>query len=740
MSRGRIEVLMRIGRKAVALLAVGSVLLSSAPVWAVNLAAPPSLKLIPVPEPNNLGNFLKSDPNPDALNPSGFPIPTLAARKAAIALGKALFWDLQVGSDGVTACASCHFHAGADNRAINQVSPGLKGGDTTFQLIAPNGTLTSGMFPLHTYANPDDRFSPVLRDTNDVVSSQGVHLTDFERIRLRKNGVDATVVVADPTFNLGGVNTRRVEPRNAPTVINAAFNFANFWDGRANNIFNGVNPFGDADPDAGVYVIVRMPSSGTTTTTTTTTTTSTTTAIVAGTSTATLSGSTTTTTGKLQKVPVRIPMSSLASQAVGPPGSDFEMSATGRTFSDIGHKFTAVVGKKSGGLLPLAKQLVHPDDSVLGQYSRWRVYPTGTESVRRGLTVTYPQLIKTAFQDKYWASTELVTIGDETFSQMEANFSLFFGLAVQMYEATLISNDSPFDRFQEGDATAMSRSAQSGLSIFLGEIEQGTAGASCINCHGGPEFTNASVSHVGATNFGASLPEALMELMTMGSGNSAFYDAGFYDIGVRPIEEDPGRGGTDPFGNPLSFTDRALLIEGGALLNFANPPLACGCPGSNPPACPAVKRSATLGSFKAPSLRNVELTGPYFHNGGQATLRQVVDFYTRGGDFHERNIATLDPDISLIFGLVGNLNAKNAVVDFLLSLTDERVRWERAPFDHPELPVPNGSITAAKGTLKLCGGDSCDIMLKIPAVGANGLAAEGLPPIGPFLGLDPKQP
>ena len=34
----------------------------------------------------------------------------------ALALGKALFWDMQVGSDGLHACATCHFHAGADPR------------------------------------------------------------------------------------------------------------------------------------------------------------------------------------------------------------------------------------------------------------------------------------------------------------------------------------------------------------------------------------------------------------------------------------------------------------------------------------------------------------------------------------------------------------------------------------------------------------------------------------------------
>ena len=44
----------------------------------------------------------------------------------ARALGKALFWDMQVGSDGIQACASCHFRAGADPRSRNQLSPGLR--------------------------------------------------------------------------------------------------------------------------------------------------------------------------------------------------------------------------------------------------------------------------------------------------------------------------------------------------------------------------------------------------------------------------------------------------------------------------------------------------------------------------------------------------------------------------------------------------------------------------------------
>src|SRR4028118_957869 len=53
-----------------------------------------SLKTVAVPEPPNLGQFVKNKP-------------------AAIALGKALFWDMQVGSDGIMSCASCHLHQGA---------------------------------------------------------------------------------------------------------------------------------------------------------------------------------------------------------------------------------------------------------------------------------------------------------------------------------------------------------------------------------------------------------------------------------------------------------------------------------------------------------------------------------------------------------------------------------------------------------------------------------------------------
>jgi hypothetical protein len=51
------------------------------------------------------------------------------------------------------------------------------------------------------------------------------------------------------------------------------------------------------------------------------------------------------------------------------------------------------------------------------------------------------------------------------------------------------------------------------------------------------------------------------------------------------------------------------------------------------------------GAFKAPPLRNVEMTGPFFHTGSFLTLRQVVDFYFKGGDFPITNSRSRDPHV-----------------------------------------------------------------------------------------------
>jgi cytochrome c peroxidase len=570
---------------------------------------PKALKTVKVPLPKDLDKFVKD-------------------KKSAILLGKALFWDMQVGSDGKTACASCHFHAGVDNRTRNTVAPR---GD---KFRGANKTLVAKDFPFHRLANPNKKAgndNAVLFDTSEVVGSQGVVKKNF-RFIIPFVPLDAGTHVADPVFQVNGANVRQVTGRNAPTMINAIFNDRSFWDGRANHFFNGVNPFGETDPDARVWKADKS--------------------------------------GKLSKAKVLLNNASLASQAVGPPNNSVEMSWNGRTFPDLGRKMLS--------LRPLALQRVHEKDSVLGK----EVSRTG-----RGLKVTYGDLIKDAFESEWWKSSSITPEGD---TLMEANFALYWGLAVMMYESTLVSDETPFDRFADGDKKALSDKAKLGLGLFLNE-------GKCINCHSGPEFTGATVSQLRSDKKNSD--ETLIEFMAMQKGD-AFYDSGFYNIGVRPTAEDIGLGGRHPQFGPFALSRR--VQEG------LKPDLN----GQKVSISPS-DRIAVDGAFKTPTLRNVELTGPYMHNGGMRTLTEVVLFYVRRADFFEQNIKDLDPDVDGIDEMRGDAAKVEAMVEFLKSLTDERVRFRKAPFDHPELVVPNGHSG-------FIAGQALDNNVVIPAVGKDG--------------------
>jgi cytochrome c peroxidase len=647
-------------------------------------------------------------PQPGALNQIPVPLPDLTGyvtdRKAAIVLGKALFWDQQAGSDGL-ACASCHFHAGADHRVKNQIDPGLRNTNAALQNTfdamgsgkkGPNATLTRADFPFHRLADVNDRNSAVLFDSNDVVSSQGVFHGDFAYVNLASPARKAEICAAglSPTFSVGGINTRAVEPRNTPTVINAIFNFRNFWDGRANNIFNGRNPFGRRDPTAGIDPVNSV--------------------LVAD------------ALGNLTPFPVAIADASLASQAVGPPGSNLEMSCDGRGFEQIGQKLLLrSATSRVPVTIPLSGQTVDPSDSVLG------VYAGGTG---KGLTTNYEALIKQAFASRFWSSNKLTVEG---FRQIEKNFSLFWGLSVLLYESTLVSDDAPFDRYSNGDITAMTTQQAKGFQIF-------NANGNCVFCHRSAEFTGA-----GTTMKLLQSEASLIEHMQMSDGAVALYDSGSYNIGVRPTSDDIGVGGTDPWGTPLSWSRQltgylraggmslaSMFGIGADLVNVAT----CSFQVDQCVLVNATDRDAVDGSFKVPTLRNVELTGPYFHNGGQATLEQVVDFYNRGGDgagtdsFNTSGFGSNPSNRApAILPLGLSSDDKASLVAFLKALTDDRVRWEKAPFDHPSLSVPNGHPFSETSVLR--NGSTAyamDSVMTIPAVGAGGRAAAGLPAIGPF--------
>lgn len=568
---------------------------------------PGPLADVPVPRPENLDEFVKDE-------------------QAAKVLGKLLFWEMQVGSDGATACASCHYHAGADVRFVNTVAPN-GGGFGVFR--GANVELTEADFPFHEKIDPaQNGFDPdnVKNDTSEVVGSQGVLTKNFVGV-VDLDSIEDGLDVLNAIFNVGGINVRQVTGRNTPSAINAVFQDRQFWDGRANRFFNGVNPFGDTDPSARVWEY-----DGTT----------------------------------ASQTNILLDNASLASQAVGPPGSDVEMIWKGRPFADL--------GKKLFRLRPLGKQMIDSTDSLLGNIAR-----SGQPGVID--SVTYDSLIRQAFHEKWWGAPSTV---DGTYTQMEANFSLFWGLSIMLYESTLVSDDTPFDRFAAGDKDALTAQEKEGLEIFL---ENGM----CIECHSGAEFTAAATSQVRGA-----LGEGLIEIMAMENGPDKAYDNGFYNIGVRPTEEDLGVGASGPFG-PFSLTLRRR--------NGINPQNTGDT--DVPPDFP----TAVNGAFKTPTIRNVELNGPYMHNGGMRTLEEVVEFYARGTDFE--NAEDKDPDVDGIGQVRGDQERIDALVAFMKALTDDRVRHEKAPFDHPQLFISNGHGP-------VIGGVNPDNLVEIPATGAAG--------------------
>ena len=134
--------------------------------------------------------------------------------------------------------------------------------------------------------------------------------------------------------------------------------------------------------------------------------------------------------------------------------------------------------------------------------------------------------------------------------------------------------------------------------------------------------------------------------------------------------------------------------------------------------------TARGGFFKAPQLRNVALTAPYFHNGSQLTLEQVVEFYDRGGDFNTfgEEHQYMDADIDNL-GLT--LQDKTDLVDFMRNgLTDPRTVNQSAPFDHPQLLNPNGHPHNGNGYPVTPDpkhpGQATTQLMEIPAVGKNG--------------------
>ena len=632
--------------------------------------------------------------------------PIVLNHARAIQLGKSLFWDMAVGSDGV-ACASCHFHAGADRRTRNQLDPGsrrqarveLKYQSTASGGVAgPNYLLKSRDFPFRQFADTSDKHSRLIFSSNDVVSSSGVFSAQFQDAGQDKAGIEKCQSHRDDLFHVGELNVRRVSTRNAPSVINAAFNYRNFWDGRANNLFNGVSSFGPRDPTAGIWVVED---------------------------------------GKVVRLPILLPNASLASQAVAPVLDDREMACAGRRFSDLGRK---LLGRR-----PLAAQSIHNEDSVLAPLR----HVSG-----KGLNVTYEELIRQSFASRFWeASGNFGRPGSKLapWTQMEANFAFFFGIAIQLYETTLISDESPFDAPRGKDGFPMGFTEQQKRGQILFDK------AECDFCHHGPTLTLASHPGIYNRHESTQTPKLVdRRTLNVDRVNHRVFlpmsDVGFANTSVTPTDYDPGLGGMDPFGHPLSFVEQyreTLLNPDKPMVdpikitaadfssNFKSsfqehelrPPTMQIDPYSNErPESRIPSQSAALGeiqkpnqgrlaiavrgAFKVPTLRNVELTGPYMHNGGMKSLQEVIEFYDRGG-----NLENSEHFGTFVFPQHFSQLDKQDLLAFLLTLTDERVRWERQPFDHPSLDVPQGGLAEPNVWPPVVKGEQ---ILHVPEVGKNG--------------------
>lgn len=463
----------------------------------------------------------------------------IADVEAAEVLGKAFFWEMQAGSDFRrltdgryvgTACATCHYSAGADARTRHATRIPYVVWDK--YPLAPGHPLKSYAdetgyeekqlpYDVRYVATHDTRFDDVDRFgfLSLIVASAGVEPRRFKGFSKPAFPLEPGAASEDselrslPTcpqdcypewsmFVDQKTGFRQITRRNSPTVINSGFADRQFYDGRAESTFNGFSIFGDRDKnfvlhrgvplrnDKGEVLVDEngSPRYGT-------------------------------------PVPVQVALTkaSLASQAVGPVISEIEMSYLGRSFPNLAHKLLTTP--------VLAAQEVRSDDSLLGPWSD-RI---GLQALENGTGLTYEQLIRVAFRREWWDSgvdeqgqpntVPLVMMGDEAAdraargSLLVGNFSLYWGLSIMLYEASLVSNQSPFDGMMLGNPTLVEErweQERERLSpIYLDRaVDTGTPAPAhqtgtavfqhgfrvflnrgCVECHSGPLFSEIYERH-----------------------------------------------------------------------------------------------------------------------------------------------------------------------------------------------------------------------------------------------------
>lgn len=162
-----------------------------------------------------------------------------------------------------------------------------------------------------------------------------------------------------------------------------------------------------------------------------------------------------------------------------------------------------------------------------------------------------------------------------------------FGKAIAAYERLLVSKNSAFDQWANGNENAMTVAQKRGLKIFIGK-------GNCVRCHSGSNFSDGSFHNLGVPQVG---------------GFSGSNDQGRSD-GVSALFDSTK---SAPFNTASVYNDDPSVNRVSSL---------------------SVSTSAAsdVGKFKTPTLRSVNKTAPYFHNGTFSNLWDVVNFYNFAGD------------------------------------------------------------------------------------------------------------
>jgi len=184
--------------------------------------------------------------------------------------------------------------------------------------------------------------------------------------------------------------------------------------------------------------------------------------------------------------------------------------------------------------------------------------------------------------------------------------------ALASFCRTLVSGDSPYDRYYRGDSTALTAQQIRGLRLFNSERLE------CFHCHSG---INLSTSYHDART-------------TPGTITYPFFNNGLYNIGGD---------GSYPAGNQ-------------GIYELTGDP-------------------ADRGKFRPAGLRNVALTAPYMHDGSIPDLREVIRHYARGGRLIDSGPFAGDGRLSplksaLVRGFAISESEIDDVLAFLESLTD----------------------------------------------------------------------